>query len=615
VIDGGTGAWWSAVRRPWRSGRWALELRGDELADIACDGVVVLRSVRAVVRDRDWRTAPLVVDDVRTDAGALCLAVHSTGLGSSFVGSVRVVVDDAVLEVVCDLVSRKAFETNRTGLVVLHPPTLAGTPLRVTHATTAETAAETSTEETVFPPRIAAHQPVRDIAGLSWDAEGHAIELGFDGDVFEMEDQRNWTDASFKTYSRPLDLPFPYRIDAGGRVRQRVRLEAADAGTPATRPSAEVPTISLRPAGDFPRIGLGAATAPDSGPTPAPVSETIGSHVLVELDLADPSWPAALARAARGGLPLDVRIVLSDDDPAAIDDAVQALRGVHPLRVTAFPPTGPARHVSDADAVATLRAALRRAGLDTSVVGGTRAHFTELNREHHRLPAATAGGGLDGVVFSSTPLFHSVDTHQLVEAVAVQRQTAREAVELAAGLPVHVGPVTLRPRFNDVATTPPPRSGRTDLAAGYAAELLDADDPRQSSPELAAWTVASAAAFAVPGVASVTFFEQWGPRGIQSADGAERPAAAALRALIDTAGADDGPARLLHGDSPDGLLWAVGGATSDGGTVLVANLDRVARSVRIELPGRSAALTTSIAAGTFASLPLDPPLTAPSRHG
>ena len=27
------------------------------------------------------------------------------------------------------------------------------------------------------------------------------------GDSFEMEDHRNWTDASFKTYVRPLALP------------------------------------------------------------------------------------------------------------------------------------------------------------------------------------------------------------------------------------------------------------------------------------------------------------------------------------------------------------------------------------------------------------------------
>ena len=35
------------------------------------------------------------------------------------------------------------------------------------------------------------------------------------GDAFEMEDQRNWADASFKTYVRPLPKPRPYVIAEG----------------------------------------------------------------------------------------------------------------------------------------------------------------------------------------------------------------------------------------------------------------------------------------------------------------------------------------------------------------------------------------------------------------
>ena len=35
-----------------------------------------------------------------------------------------------------------------------------------------------------------------------------------EGDSWETEDHRNWTDASFKTYSRPLALPYPYKVAA-----------------------------------------------------------------------------------------------------------------------------------------------------------------------------------------------------------------------------------------------------------------------------------------------------------------------------------------------------------------------------------------------------------------
>ena len=38
-------------------GPWRLALRGAELADVTFRGALVLRAVRFVVRDHDWRTA------------------------------------------------------------------------------------------------------------------------------------------------------------------------------------------------------------------------------------------------------------------------------------------------------------------------------------------------------------------------------------------------------------------------------------------------------------------------------------------------------------------------------------------------------------------------------
>lgn len=556
---------WYAEHSSWAGGPWSLELRDDELADIMYDGRSVLRGVRAVVRDRNWDTAPLVIDRIRETDATLTLHVRSVGLGSSFRGVVRVEARGERLVVIADLESEHPFETNRTGLVVLHPPTLAGAEMRVTHP-------GGGVEATAFPVEISPHQPVRDIAGLAWEHDGLAVRMRFVGDVFEMEDQRNWTDASFKTYSRPLALPFPYAVDAGERIVQTIELDVvATAGIAAAE---EQTRIDLTAGGAFPAIAVAASTAPGV----EPVFEPNGSAVLVEVDLATPNWRAALGRAAASELPLDVRFVLSDDDPDAIVSGAEALRGLTIARVTAFPPTGDSRHVSDASSLAALRDALVRARVDPAVVGGARSHFTELNREHHRLPS-----DLDGVVFSITPLFHSLGTEQLVESIAMQRLVAEQAVRIAgsiAGAPVHIGPIGLRPHFNDVATTPPPRPAHDDLREGYGPALLDAADPRMDADELAVWTIASAAALAVPGVATLTYFEEWGPRGIRDESGAERPVAAAVRALADLS-----DRTLLHGASPDGLVWAIGGRGDDGvERVLVANLAREGRTLRITTP-------------------------------
>ncbi|GAA1957373.1 hypothetical protein [Microbacterium deminutum] len=581
--------WWGPPHPVWRSGAWSLERRGDEFADISFEGRLVARSVRAVVRDRNWDTAPLFVDHVRETDATLTLHVRSHDLGSSFRGVVRVEARARSLVVFTDLESETGFATNRTGLVVLHPPFVAGATLRVTHS-------DGSVEQTAFPTAISPHQPVFDIAALGWHANGLEVSVAFDGDVFEMEDQRNWTDASFKTYSRPLALPFPYPVPAGGRVAQTATFRARFSESAAAEPRATSDRIVLHTGGAFPAIGLGASTAPE----PAPEAPSVGDFVQVELDLASSNWRAALARAARSAKPLDVRFLLDPDRAAALADGVEALRGVRVIRAAAFHQVGEARHVSDRTAVAALRAGLAAAGIDIPVVGGARSHFTELNRERHRIP-----GDLDGTTVTVTPLFHALGTEQLVESVAMQRLVAQQTVTDAGGADVHVGPVVLRPRFNDVATASQPGPKLEDLSEGYGAQFTGAVDSRQTSDELAAWTVASAAALAVPGVASLAFFEEWGPRGIRSASGDPFPVLEAISALTALEG------DLLWADSPDGELWAIGAHSAAGSRVLVANIGRGEREVAVTTPHGEVA--ASVAPGAFVRLVPTRPLNTEER--
>ena len=75
-----------------------------------------------------------------------------------------------------------------------------------------------------------------------------------------MEDQRNWSDASYKTYVRPLSLPWPYVMEQGVTNRQSVELEIKRSqGSPASRARRDnAPTrVSIAgPEGAFPGIGV-----------------------------------------------------------------------------------------------------------------------------------------------------------------------------------------------------------------------------------------------------------------------------------------------------------------------------------------------------------------------
>lgn len=548
------------VPLPWSSGRWSLELRGDELADIRCDGVLLARSIRFAARDRDWSTVPLLSALAGESEGELRVDAWYEGLGARWGVELRVAVEGDRLDVTLDARLTGPWERARVGLVLLHPPEVAGRPLRVDHPDGSSTA-------TTFPVAIAPHQPAFDIAGLAWPAAGLTVQAEFVGEVFEMEDHRNWTDASFKTYSTPLALPQPVVLADGERVLQRISLGVDGHGSAVQAPPPG--PVVLRPTGrPFPQIGLAASTAP--GVAPAQVTR-VPVH-LVEIDADAPGWRWALSRALAEAGDRDVDIRLFSREPDALAAPVAALAGHRVVRLGAM---STRTQVSEPAHAAALAAAAAATDLEVELVAGARSHFTEVNRRLVDLP--TSGG----LAFTLTPGAHNQERAQLVESIAMQRLVATTAATYARGRSVHVGPVTLRPRYLTFASRPLPAP---EPGIGYLV-ASEADDPRQSSPALAAWTVASAAALAVDGVASVAYFETWGPRGVRSAAGEPYPVAAAIEALAALAGSE----RLAAEGTLPPDVWIAAGRRDGVDTVLIANLG--ARDTRVAFhDGRTVAL-------------------------
>jgi len=77
--------------------------------------------------------------------------------------------------------------------------------------------------EARFPQLVDPEQCFFDLCALSHEVvPGVRATCRMEGDAWEMEDHRNWLDASFKTYVRPLALPHPYALKAGSRITQTV---------------------------------------------------------------------------------------------------------------------------------------------------------------------------------------------------------------------------------------------------------------------------------------------------------------------------------------------------------------------------------------------------------
>lgn len=220
------------------TGRWvrAGDLRaflGSSDVRYVCLGQTeLIRRIHVAVRDTAWGTVPLEGAQVRIghprSGFSLAFGGRYRGSGIDLDLGCRVTgTADGRIEFAMDGRANSDSAYNRIGICVLLPSDLAGRPI------TAGSRSEATPGRlpfTVGPQlieggRIQALLPP--FTELEVDvAKGIGLRLEFTGDEFEIEDQRNWADASFKIYSTPLARGFPFRLGAGERIRQSVVLLA-----------------------------------------------------------------------------------------------------------------------------------------------------------------------------------------------------------------------------------------------------------------------------------------------------------------------------------------------------------------------------------------------------
>ena len=133
---------------------------------------------------------------------------------------------------------------NRIGFCMLHPWRGAARLVLTRGETPSGTRSRQRCRGLIAPQRFekGAYVPAVSVTRRRLEIElerAAARSLEFDGDLFETEDQRNWTDASFKTYCTPLALGFPHELTDGERT-------LAQAVTVSTRADSRRPTRDRR---------------------------------------------------------------------------------------------------------------------------------------------------------------------------------------------------------------------------------------------------------------------------------------------------------------------------------------------------------------------------------
>jgi hypothetical protein len=506
-----------ATLRELCAGPLTVQLEGIDLRYVRVGDVELVRRLFAAVRDSSWGTVPPQVGEVEVEDGGDSFrvsfeALHERGdLRFRWRGSYEGT-SEGKLECRFDGVADSDFQYNRIGFCVLHPRENAGCAYR----------AHTPDGELVGAlPGLIGPQRVED--GKLWPlfpsytrleievAGGVWARFDFTGDLFEMEDQRNWTDASFKTYSTPLSLGWPYDAKTGGELVQSVTLSVE--GEPPARDTGDgVVRIEVgEPAAlKLPKIGLG-LSSDGRAPTDRETELLVAlrpDHLRVDLHLSDEGWQDELERAGDTalalGTALELAVFLGEGPEAGLEELAAALplAQARVARVLVF---GEGDTVTPASLVRLARDKLADAVKDAPFYGGTDIWFTDINRTPPEVD------GLDGVAYSVTATVHADDDVSVRETPAAQADTVVSARALAPGKEIAVGPVTIRPR-----SWP---HGVLEGVAGLPFQV----DPRQCALFGAAWTAASLKHLCEIGADVITYFETTGWRGVIESD-EERPA-------------------------------------------------------------------------------------------
>lgn len=482
----------------------------------------LLRMMYSAVRDHNWGTvAPQISNEqITIHEHSFSITYDSTYQAGDihFLGRYTITGNEnGKITFAMEGEALTSFKKNRIGFCILHPASAAELPCRITTLQRQE-------KEGEFPKYISPHQPFIDIKKFSWEiSENTTALLEFEGDIFEMEDQRNWTDASYKTYCTPLSLPFPVRLQKGDKIQQTITFNVLG----------KVPAVAFSPKPlefiipenpdqylALPLLGVGKSS---EGVSLTESEITLlknakFSHYRVEVKFAQNEWKKlflqAIEEARKLLLPLEIALHFKNNIEQELKDFLEvcAIHQPHVKYLLLFL-TGTKstpRHL-----IKTILPPLRNHLPNVAIGGGTDYFFTELNRER----ASTEG--LDFLTFSLNPQVHQFDNLSLIETLAAQSHTIESARQFANGLPIHVSPVTFRMRANPNATGPAP-----EVVQGA---LPPQADVRQMSLFGAVWTLGSLKYLAESGAGAITYYETVGMRGFMQ--GIDLPVAQAFKAV------------------------------------------------------------------------------------
>ena len=586
------------------AGALSCQLEAGAIRCLSWQGTELIRGMAYLLRDTNWGTAPAEVRQLHVEqqpkAFRVSFELVLTLPEGELIASAKIA-GNAQGKFTFDVRARNAvaLRVNRCGFVLLHPADAAGAPLAVEHT-------DGRCEDTCFPAQISPGQPVFDIRRLRHEAgPALSVDCRLEAELpagvpgrFEMEDQRNWSDASFKTYVGSLLDPWPYELPAGASLCQSIEIQVHDSRPTlpldAARAGTHLPCLRLGPAtgARMPAIGLGvpAGLGAIAVEERRAVAALRPGWLVAEVDLgasADETLAqrlqdiAGLASECKAQVQLDV-LCPAGSTPAdaarqladACTRAAWAPESMRPCPTPYLHSYQPQGRWPDLPGLELYAKAFGQAFPACRIGGGMLTYFTELNRKR------TPSTGLHFIGHTTCPIVHAADDESVMQTLQALPHVVRSVRALWPALAYRLGPVTMAMHRNPYGERPAANPLRVRLA-------MASDDPRHQGAFGAAWLAGYAATVAPAGLEILSLNHSHGASGpLLRSDqpgwqrGACVPAWNVQRALVIAQGAEllsiEGlPAGVA------GIAWAHSGGAP---RMLLANLRPQPR--QLQLTGR-----------------------------
>ncbi|HEV8083964.1 MAG TPA: hypothetical protein VGP55_12215 [Chitinophagaceae bacterium] len=462
----------------------------------------VLRMIYFAVRDENWGTVPGKIINEQINQEENCFAItyeilfQQDDVKMLWKATIEGNADNSISFIIKGK-ALSTFKKNRAGFCVLHPiKECSGKKVLIQHT-------DESIKENIFPRYISPHQPFKNITAMEWRvSDGCKIRLEFKGDIFETEDHRNWTDNNFKTYCTSLADPYPVIMNEGDEVYQKVSVKVD--GVFLKYKDQHCVEIKIDDNKlSIPKIGVGRAFERNKNYHAAleVLSAISFNHYRVDIKLSTNSWEQMLqegfSEAASLKAKLEVALFVGpgcSDKITTFTNAIKRCGNIQQIILLEENAKCISNHL-----LKELLIILRTSLPNILIGAGTDIYFTEINRSDLDTTF------IDFVNYSVNPQVHAYDDASLIENTQGQSATVVSAKNKFSNA-VHVSPVTLKMRYN------------ADSTAQKINNVRPFSDDRQQSFFGAIWTLLSLKELCEAGVASITYYETVGERGIMNSD-------------------------------------------------------------------------------------------------